>query len=132
MKCVFDNNLPPKLARALNVLEGQHGIEVLHLRDIFPENTDDITWINELSKESDCFIITKDKNIRRNPHERKAWKESGLKIVFLQKTWFNHDFWQISWRLIKRWIDLKKAVDRMKDNETLILPITGKIENIEK
>jgi predicted nuclease of predicted toxin-antitoxin system len=45
MKCVFDNNLPPKLARALNELEGEQGIEVVHLRDQFPENTDDITWI---------------------------------------------------------------------------------------
>lgn len=132
MKCIFDNNLPPRLARALNELEGQHGIEVIHLRDIYPENTDDITWINELSNEPNCFVITKDKNIRKKPHELKAWQESGLKIVFLQKSWFNHDLWDISWRLVKRWKDLKTAVNKMKRNEALILPITGKLENIRK
>lgn len=131
MKCVFDNNLPPKLARALNELEGKNGIEVIHLREAFPANTDDITWINALGKESDCFVVTKDRNIRKNPHERKAWQESGLRIIFLQKTWFNHDFWDISWRLIKRWGDLKKAVSKMKANETMILPITGKISDVE-
>ena len=57
MKCIFDNNLPPRFARALNELEGPHGIEVIHLRDIFPENIDDITWKNHFSKESDCFEI---------------------------------------------------------------------------
>jgi predicted nuclease of predicted toxin-antitoxin system len=131
MKCVFDNNLPPKLARALNELEGKNGIEVIHLREAFPANTDDITWINALGKESDCFVVTKDRNIRRNPHERKAWQESGLRIIFLQKSWFNHGFWDISWRLIKRWGDLKKAVSKMKANETMILPINGKISDVE-
>jgi predicted nuclease of predicted toxin-antitoxin system len=132
MKCIFDNNLPPRLARALNELEGPHGIEVVHLREILPENTDDITWMKHFSKESDCFVITKDRNIRKNPHEVKAWQESGLRIVFLQKSWFNHELWEISWRMIKRWQDLIKAVKRMKRNQTIILPLTGKIENINQ
>lgn len=127
MKCVFDNNLPPKLARAINELEGKHGIETVHLRDIFPANTEDIVWITELSKENECFVITKDRNIRRNPTELEAWKESGLKIVFLQKSWMNHDLWEISWRLIKRWKELTEIVKRMKRSETVLLPITGKI-----
>ena len=29
--------------------QGKYGIKVVHLRDEFPANTDDITWIKELS-----------------------------------------------------------------------------------
>lgn len=132
MKCVFDNNLPPKLARALNELEGEHGIEVVHLRDAFPENTDDITWIKELSTETECFVITKDRNIRKNPHERKAWEESGLNIVFLQKSWFNHTLWEISWRMVKRWRELCDKIATLKRDQVIVLPITGKIEVMRK
>ena len=132
MKCVFDNNLPPKLARALNELEGEYGIAVVHLRDEFPANTDDITWIKELGKEPECFVITKDRNIKRNPHEKKAWEESGLNIVFLQKSWFNHDLWEISWRMVKRWRELREKVATMKRDQVIVLPITGKIELLKK
>jgi predicted nuclease of predicted toxin-antitoxin system len=31
MKCLFDNNMPPKLAKTLNFLEGDEGIPVIHL-----------------------------------------------------------------------------------------------------
>ena len=97
MTCIFDENLPPRLAKALNELEGSNGIDVLHLREMFPPGTKDIEWIEELSKIDDCFIITKDRNIKRNPHEYLAWKESKLPIVFMQKTWKDQKFWDLSW-----------------------------------
>ena len=34
MKCVFDENLPIKLSRALGFLEGIHGIEVKHMTEL--------------------------------------------------------------------------------------------------
>ena len=116
MTCVFDENLPPKLARALNELEGNNGIEVKHLRDLFPAKTKDIEWIESLSNIEDCFIITKDRNIKRNPHERNAWKESRLQIVFLQKSWNNQKFWDFSWKMIKRWEDIKFNIKSKKIN----------------
>lgn len=128
MTCVFDENLPPKLARALNTLEGERGIEVFHLRDRFPASTKDIEWIKSLSEINDCFVITKDRNIRRNPHELLAWKESNLKIVFLKKAWNNQSFWNQSWKFIKRWEDIKKKIERV---DSFLLPVSGKIEEID-
>lgn len=128
MTCVFDENLPPKLAKALNTLEGKRGIEVFHLRDRFPANTKDIEWINSLSEIDNCFIITKDRNIRRNPHELLAWKESNLKIVFLKKAWDNQSFWNQSWKFIKRWEDIKNKIERV---DSFLLPVSGKIEEID-
>ena len=70
--------MPPKLAKTLNYLEGEHGILVQHLKDKFPPNTPDIEWIKKLAEDDGWFVITKDSNIKKNDHEKKAWEESGL------------------------------------------------------
>jgi len=51
MKCLFDNNLPPKLAKTLGYLEGNDGISVEHLKEKFPSNISGIDWIKKLSME---------------------------------------------------------------------------------
>ena len=127
MTCIFDENLPPKLARALNELEGSNGIKVLHLREMFPPSTKDIEWIKELAIIDNCFIITKDRNIKRNPHEYLAWQESNLSIVFMKKSWKDQKSWNMSWKLIKRWEEIKQKVSF---NKSLLLPVAGKIEEI--
>ena len=126
MTCIFDENLPPKLAKALNELEGERGIEVKHLREIFPPSTADIEWRKELSQIEDCFVITKDRNIKKNPHEFKAWQESKLPIIFMQKSWKNQQFWDLSWKLIKQWKDIKQ----IRMNKSYYLPVTGKMTEI--
>lgn len=127
MRCLFDNNLPPKLAKTLNYLEGDDGISVEHLKDKFPPNTSDIEWMEKLSKEGDWFIITRDNKIKKRPHERKAWQESHMPIVFLQKTWTNHNLWEIAWRFIKYWPKLKESVCHSGKAKSFTLTIQGKL-----
>ncbi|MCL1931860.1 MAG: DUF5615 family PIN-like protein [Treponema sp.] len=127
MKCLFDNNMPPKLAKTLSFLEGDDGITVEHLKDKFPPDTTDIEWIRKLAKEGSWFVITQDNQIRKRSHERKAWQESHIPIIFLQKSWINHDLWEMAWRLIKYWPHLKENIKRNRKNESLLLTINGKI-----
>ena len=127
MKCLFDNMMPPKLAKTLSFLEGEDGIPVIHIREKFPPDTPDIKWIEELAKESDWFVITRDNQIRKGAPERKAWQESHIPIVFLQKSWINQDLWEIAWRLIKYWPGLKKKINLSKNNTSFLLAINGKI-----
>lgn len=48
MRVLFDNNLPPRLARALNELfAGEHLI--IALRDKFAPDIEDVDWIQQLS-----------------------------------------------------------------------------------
>jgi len=49
-----------------------------------PPNVEDAVWMNTLAKEEDLVIVTADVAISRNPHEVKAWKESGARSVFSQ------------------------------------------------
>ena len=131
MKCLFDNNLSPKLAKTLNYLEGNEGIPVEHLKEKFPASASDIEWISKLSKEGNWFVITQDSQIRKKPHERKAWQESHIPIVFLQKAWINHNFWEIAWRLIKYWPKLKESIENNKRKLSFELSINGKITVLE-
>ena len=126
MKCYFDENLPPKLARAINILEGDRGVEVKHLRDEFTPGTTDIEWITEISNNSEkCLIITKDRHIRKNRPEMAAWKESGLQIIFMQKAWSSQKLWDINWKLVKRWPEIRVAVKN--SDLSFELPINGRI-----
>ena len=127
MKCLFDNNLSPKLARTLSFLEGEDGIPVVHLKEKFSSDTSDIEWIKKLNQEGGWFIITKDTHIRKRPHERKVWQESNIPIVFLPNTWTNFTFWDIAWRLIRHWPNLKDNINHLGKRESLELSVNGKI-----
>ena len=128
MKCLFDTHLPPKLAKTLSFLEGDDGVIVKHLNEKFPPNTPDIEWIKKLTKEGGWFVITKDNQIRKRPHERKVWQESNIPIVFLPRSWIDFDFWSIAWRFIRYWPSLKESISRCRKNESLELSINGKIK----
>jgi hypothetical protein len=55
VRVIFDENLSPALARALNALfAGEH--EVAHIRDKFGPKVDDADWISALSAD-DVEII---------------------------------------------------------------------------
>jgi hypothetical protein len=130
MKCMFDNCLPPKLAKTMNYLEGDDGIEVIHLKEKFSADTQDVEWISALAKEGGWFVITRDNQIKKQPHEIKAWQESNLPIVFMQKSWLSFDFWNIAWRLVKYWPDIKGRIEKAKVNESIVLPVHGNLEVI--
>jgi predicted nuclease of predicted toxin-antitoxin system len=83
-----DNNLSPKIARALHALAAPEH-EVVHLRDKYKEDTKDEDWMRALAQEHEWVIISGDVRIRKNPHEVKAWREAGHTIFFLRKGWTN-------------------------------------------
>jgi hypothetical protein len=88
----FDNNLSPKLARCLHALvEPQH--QVVHLKEKFASNTVDEVWMRSLASQPDWVIISGDLQIRKNPHEIRAWQEAGHTTFFLKKGWIALTFW---------------------------------------
>ncbi len=103
MKFFFDNNLPPRLVRAINALEGEHGNTVVHLKDKFDQAISDEEWMNALGDEGEWVVLTHDASIKRNPHELAALEESGLTVFIFAAGWLNIGFWEQAWQLIKRW-----------------------------
>ena len=129
MKFLFDHNLPPSLARALNLLcKEEH--EVLALVDRFPNNITDTELIKELSGWADFRLITADNNISRVPVEQIAWQKSGLTIIFLTKSWNNLKYWVKCWKLVKRWPDILDEISQAPNNKGFRLPPQGRITQI--
>ena len=66
MNFFFDNNLAPKLARTMSAaIEPEH--KVVHLKERFPANAEDETWMRALAGEKDWIIVTADVCISRIP-----------------------------------------------------------------
>lgn len=130
MTCVFDENLPIRLSKTLDYLEGEHGIRVKHITEIVKPSTSDEDWISLLGKDESCFVVTKDNKIKRNPAEVMAWRESGLTIIFLQDSWFDLDFWTMSWRFIKIWPNLKLKIARTYNKKSILVRIKGGFEEL--
>ena len=98
----------------------------------FPPDTPDEEWIKHLSIEGDWVIVTGDNRIRRNPHEIKAWTESGLKVVFLKKKSLQSlSIKEQALWFMKRWEDIEKAVNKYRRIKGIIVPKKGEIEIIK-
>ncbi|MFZ5964179.1 hypothetical protein ACOXXX_14630 [Thalassococcus sp. BH17M4-6] len=86
VKVLFDHNMPPIIARSLNVLVSEDGHEAVALRDKFSIGIPDIEYFSELGKEGGWVVISKDlANAKRRP-ERKVILNSGVIAFYLAKT----------------------------------------------
>jgi hypothetical protein len=100
VKFFIDNNLSVALAQAMHMLSAPFGHETWHLTQRFEENTDDLVWIDVLSKEGGWSVITQDKLNKRL--EREALRDASLIVFFLDRGWAHHEYWDKAWNLI-RW-----------------------------
>lgn len=129
MNFFFDNNLAPKLARALNQLvEPDH--KIVHLKDKFPANAEDAQWMKELGQQADWTIVTADVHIRRNPHEVRAWKEAGHTIFFLKPGWTDLTFWDQANKFTKCLPEIVETALRAKRGSAFLVSVNGKIEGL--
>jgi hypothetical protein len=123
----FDNNLSPKLARSLDLLvEPEH--RVIHLKEKFAADTPDTVWMRALAKEPDWIIISGDLQIRRNPHEIKAWQEAGHTTFFLKKGWIDLPRWDQVWKFAKAFPELIVTAERARNGSAFFITPNGKIE----
>ena len=130
MKFFFDNHLAPKLAHGLNeMVEPEH--HVVHLKDDFPGNTEDVVWMQALANEADLVIVTADVRISRNPHEVLAWKQAGHTMVFLKPGWVNLSFWDQANKFTKCFPDLIKIAERAERGSAFFVTVNGKIEPLK-
>lgn len=86
VKVLFDHNMPPALARALNEIVKSEGHEAYALRDKFDIRVSDVEYLETLGKEGNWVVISKDRqNARRKP-ERAAILKHGVVAIYLAKS----------------------------------------------
>ena len=127
MRFFFDNNLPPRLARALNALaDPEHS--VVHLKDRFAGNTPDLVWLPQLGTETDWVIVSGDLRIRKNPHELSAWKAAKHTTFFLKNAWMALKFWDQAQKMVKCFPELVRQAERAPRGSQFQLGVNGKID----
>ena len=127
MRFVLDNNLSPKVARALNaLLEPEHSAR--HLKDLYPAGTLDEVWMSDLGNQTDWVILSADSAISRNPHEVQAWKEAGHPIFFLKPAWAHLPRWESASKLFHRFPEILRLAEKAKSEDGFLVPVKGAIE----
>ncbi len=104
---------------------------VVHLKDDFPGNTEDVVWMQALARVTDLVIVTADIRISRNPHEVLAWKQAGHTIFFLKPGWVNLPFWDQANKFTKCFPDLIKTAERAPRGSAFFVTVNGKIEPLK-
>jgi hypothetical protein len=103
VKFLCDANISPYLAQALHALSGPDGHEVIHLRDKFPADTQDVVWIEALAGEGGWSVVTFDRAMSRRPVELEALRRSGLTVFMLARAWSSQTQWTQAAPLVRWW-----------------------------
>ncbi|MHA6265332.1 PIN-like domain-containing protein [Aliiroseovarius sp. CAU 1755] len=83
VKVLFDHNMPPAVARALNELIKGDNHQALPLRDKFEISIPDVDYFNALGKEDDWVVISKDLKNGKSKAERSAITKNGILVFYL-------------------------------------------------
>jgi hypothetical protein len=124
VKLPLDNNLSPKLARALDALS-QPEHEVHHMREKFDPKTPDTKWIQQLGTEGGWVIVSGDLRISRNRDELDAWLESGLTAFFLERGWAHLEFWAKTAKLVQWWPRILALLGSVGSQVGYLVPVRG-------
>ena len=113
VKVLFDHNMPPQIARAINPIIALNNHSAFSLREKFPTNISDIDYFTELGKESDWIVISKDlTNARRGP-ERRAILKSGVLAFYLANSVQRQTITEQTATILWQW---DRLVEQRKNN----------------
>ena len=103
MKFLFDNNLPPSLARGMAELSKfEADVQaVIALRDKFKPSEADEAWLATLIAEGGWFVLSLD-GFRKSPAEKELIRRHGLTVFVLDRQW-NKPYWEQTANLVKWW-----------------------------
>ena len=105
MKFIVDKCLGIPLAEGMAAF----GEEVVHLSSLFGPEEDDTEWL-KFAGEHDYFVITRDLQIKKKPHEKNALQNSGVGAFFLAGKRRNRC--QLIQQMVKHWPDIKEFAEK--------------------
>ena len=133
MRFFLDNNLPPKLAKALNCL-AEPEAQVIHLREKFEHSIKDHEWINQLASGKDWVIISCD-GFSKTLHEKEALRKSGLIAFILKSGWGNLQFWDMAHQLVRWWPRIMEQAEGISGGAVFEVPVKfsgkGRFEQVK-
>ena len=103
MKFLFDNNLPPSLARGIGELSKSDPVveKVIPLREKFSASTPDVEWLGALVEEGGWTVVSIDR-FKKSTAEREMLRRQGLTVFVLDRQW-SKPYWSQAAQLVLWW-----------------------------
>ena len=121
-KYLFDNNITPRIARALNQLEKQ--AEVHALMDVVDPATKDPELLKFVAANSYCLISCDNKQMKRTA-ERSALKTHRVTAVYLPQVVSNKKYWDQTEWIVKHWPNIIARVGTQRKGSILKMLANG-------
>lgn len=137
MKIAFDENIPPGMVRAFEVLGRERQIrkvvggilELQKAKDFVPSATDgdhvprsDVPWLKRFSSNGGRGVISGDVSMRTKPHELEALRQLNLIVIFFERRWSGWDFFKKTALLMYYWPKVAKKLRTAKPGEFWCIP----------
>jgi PIN like domain len=115
LKFLFDNNLPPSLARGIGELSKFDPVveQVIPLKDKFAPNTPDLEWLGALAAEGGWIVVSIDR-FKKSTAEREMLRRQGLTVFVLDPQW-SKPYWGQAAQLVLWWpkiVDVAKLTSK--------------------
>lgn len=132
MKLLFDNNISPRVARAINELLSADGDSAYAIRDKYHASTPDIEWITGLASEGGWSVVSGDHRITKNKAERAAWLQTELVGFFLEPSLARLDPLQQTARLLFWLPIIRRQLSLIRGPALFALPLkaTSKLRQL--
>lgn len=98
----FDNDISFRIVHALRELVPPTDHQLIALRDQFPVDTPDTTWIPAAGR-NDWIVISRDYNQRRRDAEHKALKANNVRALYIRHSGNAAELYADAARIIKNW-----------------------------
>ncbi len=118
MKCFVDANLSEHLAKGMKAF----GEDVIHLKEVFPENTADQEWLKYVG-ENEMFLITRDEAIRWHPGALYSLRQFKAGAFFLGGK--NRSRCELIQQLVRSWPRIKQLAEQTKRPFAFRIPPSG-------
>lgn len=126
MKVMVDNDLPPRLARALHHIFDADGDHIVALRDKFGrDDLSDREWIDALKLEGQWVVLSADRRIATHRPSRDQFLAAGIVGVFFPPSLQKAPLAKQAARLLTIWSDIRTLAS-LNSNGCFQLPLTGK------
>lgn len=109
MTILLDENMPPQIARALNLIQEalnqKNGtqVSVVSIVDQFERGIADEEWI---PSSSGNVILTQDYRIQTTRHQKLLYEQHGLGMIFLKAGKKGLSFMEMTKLLVKHWEEI--------------------------
>ena len=84
--------------------------------------------MRQLAGQSGWIIVSGDLQIRRNPHEIRAWHEAGHTTFFLKKGWLDLQTWDQAWKFVKVFPEMLATAEKAHKGSAFFITPNAKIE----